>query len=259
MSSLTRSRTASTGSIKHNGREMVNHSLFAERMNISHQIVTKLVKNGILHSEPIKGYTGRWLDWEMSKAAYNRMKRTEKRGGKRQADIDRQAFFQIRKVKGANMTTPSDRLPDIEIAAVSSEALVGFDPEAPENADCWEYDESGNAVTVPSTGKHFIDWKKAIDKCMAKIRNQQYLEKEGSLIPKEDVVRTLSEIFPPLSSAIMQIPDRYGSRLQGSIEDMLGKSMTNEQKTLFKSVLEDESVSICRNLQDAIAKVLEAE
>lgn len=256
MSSLTRSRNAARGVIKHEGREMVNQSTFADRMGLSKNAVSKLVKSGRLHAQKIQGYNGMWLDWDLARATYNKLKRTERRGGKRQQENDRKAFFQVRKVQSSSVATPSDQLPSLDIGAVASEALVGFDPEAPENADCWQYDESGNAVIVPSTGKHFIDWKMAIDKCMAKIRNQQYLEKEGSLLPKEEVTKALSEVFPILASAVMQIPDRFCSRLQGCVEDMMGHSMTNENKTVFKSILSDEAVAICHNFQDAVEKVL---
>ena len=54
----------------------------------------------------------------------------------------------------------------------------------------------------------------------------------------------------------MQIPDRFASRLGGRLEELIGRSMTNEERTLFKSVLEDEAEQIARNFQDVVEKTL---
>ena len=90
---------------------------------------------------------------------------------------------------------------------------------------------------------------------MANIRYQQYQKQRGELIPKAEVVQMLSLVFPPVTAVIMQMPDKYASRINGRVEEMIGRPMTNEETTLIKAILSDEAEKICRNLQDAVEKV----
>ena len=56
----------------------------------------------------------------------------------------------------------------------------------------------------------------------------------------------------------MQIPDKFASRVNGRVEEMIGRPMTNEEKTIIKALLTDEAEQICNNLQDAVDKALES-
>ena len=55
----------------------------------------------------------------------------------------------------------------------------------------------------------------------------------------------------------MQMPDKYASRINGRVEEMIGRPMTNEEKTIIKALLSDEAEQICHNMQDAVEKALE--
>ena len=94
---------------------------------------------------------------------------------------------------------------------------------------------------------------------MANIRYQQYQKERRELIPRQEVEQSLSLVFPPVTAILMQMPDKYASRINGRLEEMIGRPMTNEEKTIIKALLTDEAEQICHNLQDAVDKALEKE
>ncbi|MBO6084308.1 MAG: hypothetical protein J6O90_04445, partial [Candidatus Methanomethylophilaceae archaeon] len=77
------------------------------------------------------------------------------------------------------------------------------------------------------------------------------------LIQKQDVIQILTRIFPPVTAVIMQMPDKYASRINGRVEEMIGRPMTNEEITVIRAILSDEAERICHNLQDAVEKATE--
>ena len=42
------------------------------------------------------------------------------------------------------------------------------------------------------------------------------------------------------------------------VEEMIERTLTNEERTVIKALLTDEAERICHNLQDAVEKALEA-
>lgn len=250
------------GCVKVGGREYVSLTTCALRLGISHSSLSEATSKGYYTRQALEGYKGLWFDWEKTRAAFNRNRRKQDhvKGGRRG-----------KKTAAVTNTVPLVNdiglpgVPSAEVGAVemptlpkgAENILAYFDPEADENADCWEIDDSGEYLFIPGTTRHYIDWKKAIDKCMANLRYQQYMREKGDLIPKTQVVQMLSLIFPPVTATIMQMPDKYASRVNGRVEEMIGRPMTNEETTVMKAILVDESERICRNLQDAIEKTME--
>ena len=165
-------------------------------------------------------------------------------------------------VDGSGTGLTSSGAGEVGVPSIPKDAegiLAYFDPEDPANADCWELDDYGEYMMLPSphSDKHAVDWKKAIDKCMANIRYQQYQKERRELIPRQEVEQSLSLVFPPVTAVLMQMPDKYASRINGRVEEMIGRPMTNEEKTIIKALLTDEAEQICHNLQDAVEKALE--
>lgn len=254
--SQSRNKAESRGCVKSGGREYVTQAVCAQRLGISRPSLCEDTKKGKYTRVKLPEYKGEWYDWEITRALFAKQRKNPKSGGSKEKK-DAAVFGLKSKVTDPTTTVPSDEIKDVIMPEVpNGELLMQFDPESPENADCWEVDETGEFLYVPGTQKHYVDWKKTIDKNMANIRYQQFLQKQGELIPKADVVQTLSLIFPPITSAVMQIPDRFASRLGGRLEELIGRSMTNEERTLFKSVLEDEAEQIARNFQDVVEKTL---
>lgn len=259
---LSKSKAEQRGSVRVNGREYVNQVVCAQRLGITKQNLSKDTLKGKYTRITLDGYSGQWYDWAVTRAIFSkqRMNPQGNKGGRR--DKKDAVIFGGGKVSDKTPPVPSDKVSDVSMPDIpNSEVLSFFDPEDPDNADCWETDPSGEFLFIPNTDppRHYVDWKKAQDKCMTNLRYQQYKEKQKELISRAEVVQMLSSIFPVLTAAIMQIPDRYASRLNGRLEDMIGRSMTNEERTLLKSVLQDEAEQICHNFQDAVTQVTENE
>ena len=258
--SRTQAKAESRGCVKAGGREYVNVTVCAARLGIARQTLTKQIKAGRYSRVTLEGYKGEWFDWEQTRAAFNRYrsKQSHVHGGRR-GKKDSQVFNGQRPV--SDPTIPI--VPEVGGDVVSDPSmpkddepniLSYFDPEDPQNMDCWETDDAGGFLMIPGTDppRHYVDWKKAQDKGMANIRYQQYMKQKGDLIPKTEVVQMLSRIFPPVTAIIMQMPDKYASRINGRVEEMIGRPMTNVEVTLLKSILQDEAEKLCHNLQDAV-------
>lgn len=257
---LSKSKAEQRGSVKVNGREYVTQVVAAQRLGVTQAALSKDTKKGKYSKVELEGYEGKWFDWNLLRVAFNkqRMNPQDRKGGRR--DKKDGLIFAASKVSDKTPGVPSDKVPEVTTPDLpENEVLSYFDPNDPANADCWETDQSGAFLYVPNTNPpmHYVDWKKATDKCMANLRYQQYKEKQKELISKQEVVQILSLIFPTLTASVMQIPDRYASRLNGRLEDMIGRTMTNEERTLLKSVLQDEAEQICHNFQDSVQKVIE--
>ena len=257
---LSKSKAEQRGSVKVNGREYVTQVVAAQRLGVTQAALSKDTKKGKYSKVELEGYEGKWFDWNLLRVAFNkqRMNPQDRKGGRR--DKKDGLIFAASKVSDKAPGVPSDKVPEVTTPDLpENEVLSYFDPNDPANADCWETDASGAFLYVPDANPpmHYVDWKKATDKCMANLRYQQYKEKQKELISKQEVVQILSLIFPTLTASVMQIPDRYASRLNGRLEDMIGRTMTNEERTLLKSVLQDEAEQICHNFQDSVQKVIE--
>jgi len=249
------------GCVKYAGREYVNVTVFAQRVGVSQQAISDWVKAGKLTRTGLPDYKGLWLDWEVSRNKFNRLQKNPKKGGSRRKKDAKLINTSPDEVRPVGMpAVPSSG--DVGIPSIPKDAegiLSFFDPEDPNNADCWEVDDYGEYMMLPSphSDKHAVDWKKAIDKCMANIRYQQYQKERRELIPRNEVEQSLSLVFPPVTAVIMQMPDKYASRINGRVEEMIGRPMTNEEKTIIKALLSDEAEQICHNMQDAVEKALE--
>lgn len=259
---LSKSKAEQRGSVRVGGREYVTQIVCAQRLGIARQVLSRETLKGKYTRTTLDGYKGEWYDWAVTRAIFSKQRMNPKgnRGGRR--DKKDAVIFGGGKLSDKAPPVPSEKVSDISVPDLpNSEVLSFFDPEDPDNADCWEVDPSGSFLYIPDTDppRHYVDWKKATDKCMANLRYQQYKEKQKELISRQEVVQMLSLIFPVLTASIMQIPDRYASRLNGRLEDMIGRSMTNEERTLLKSVLQDEAEQICHNFQDAVGQVTENE
>ena len=256
----SRSDAEARGCIKHNGREYVNGVVFAQRVGVSKMAVTKLVQTGKITRQKIEGYRGEWIDWAVARATFVKLRKKQDhvRGGRREKK-DAKVLASVGAVEVKAPPVPSSG--DMDMPEVPKEAegiLSYFDPEDPENSDCWETDDSGEFLLIPGTGgRHYVDWKKAIDKCMANIRYQQYQEKKRDLIPRNEVEQSLAKVFPPVTAVLMQMPDKYASRINGRVEEMIGRPLSNEERTVIKALLTDEAERICHNLQDAVERALE--
>ena len=257
---LSKSKAEQRGSVKVNGREYVTQVVAAQRLGVTQAALSKDTKKGKYSKVELEGYEGKWFDWNLLRVAFNkqRMNPQDRKGGRR--DKKDGLIFAASKVSDKTPGIPSDKVPEVTTPDLpENEVLSYFDPNDPANADCWETDASGEFLYVPDTNPpmHYVNWKMAQDKCMTNLRYQQYKERQKELISKQEVVQMLSLVFPVLTASVMQIPDRYASRLNGRLEDMIGRTMTNEERTLLKSVLQDEAEQICHNFQDSVQKVIE--
>lgn len=295
---MAKSRTdaESRGCVKVKGREYVSITVFAQRMGVSKPAISKQISEGKLTKKTLDGYKGQWLDFEICRTKFNRMRKNPLKGGSRRKKVavppETSTGKEVKPVAVPTTAGAEDlQIPDIP--KDNEEILAYFDPEAQENADCWEVDDNGSYIMLPPpfTGRHSIDWEKAIKKSMANIRYQQYQKERRELIPRQEVEQTLALIFPPVTATITQIPDKFATRVNGRVDEMLwgrandflmsltpsdldtlercglkqklldelSKPASNEDKTIIKSLLSDEAERICHNLQDAVDKALEEE
>ena len=259
----SRSDAESRGCVKVNGREYVNETVFGQRVGVRQQAVSLLVKSGKLAKTSLEGYKGIWLDWEVCRARFSRLRKNPKKGGSREKKDAKIINSTNEEVRPVPIPTTSGA-GEVGMPSIPKDVegiLSYFDPEDPDNADCWEIDEFGEFLMIPHTEppRHSVDWKKAIDKCMANIRYQQYQKERRELIPRSEVEQTLALVFPPVTAVLMQLPDKYASRINGRLEEMIGRPMTSEEKTIIKALLTDEAEQICHNLQDAVDKAVEKE
>lgn len=293
---MAKSRTdaEARGCVKVGGREYVNVSVFAQRMGVSQQAISKQIAAGKLTRKTLEGYKGQWLDFELCRIKFNKMRKKPIKGGsrkKREAQvIEIPTGKEVRPVS-IPTTGGAEDVGMPELPKDAAEILAYFNPEAEENADCWEVDDEGRYIMLPSphSDRHSVDWEKAIKKSMANIRYQQYQKERRELIPRQEVEQALSLIFPPVTATIMQMPDKFATRINGRVDDMLqgrandfflsltpseqstleklglkkrildelSKPSGNDDKTIIKSLLADEAERICHNLQDAVEKALE--
>lgn len=260
---MARSRAVAEarGCVKVGGREYVNSLVFAQRVGVTKQAICRYVREGKLVREKLEGYKGEWLDWAVARVTFNRLRKAPKHGGSRVRKDARIINTSGDEVKPVGMPTTGGA-GEVGMPSIPKDAegiLSYFDPDDPDNADCWEVDDYGEYMMLPAPNshRHAIDWKKAIDKCMANIRYQQYQKERRELIPRNEVEQSLSLVFPPITAILMQMPDKYASRINGRLEEMIGRPMTNEEKTIIKALLTDEAEQICHNLQDAVEKALE--
>ena len=251
------------GCVKVNGREYVNTVVFAQRMGVSRPAISQYIAAGKLSRVDLDGYKGQWLDFEVCRVKFLKLQKHPVKGGSRIKKDNRiiESGGQGQEVKPVPVPT-TGTVGEVGMPGLPKDAegiLSYFDPEDPDNADCWEVDDYGEYLMLPApnNNRHAIDWKKAIDKCLANIRYQQYQKERRELIPRQEVEQSLSLVFPPVTATIMQMPDKYASRINGRLEEMIGRPMTNEEKTIIKALLTDEAEQICHNLQDAVEKALE--
>ena len=255
---LSKTKAEQRGSVKVNGREYVNLTVCAQRLAVDKAVISRGTKKGKYTRTTLPNLKGEWYDWQQTRAVFvaARRKQNHVQGGqraKRSATLFTPGEIKDEKLPPIPTTTVADVAePEMPNAGI----LSYFDADDPINSDCWETDDAGGFIFVPDSNppKHYVDWKKATDKCMANLRYQQYMKQKGELIPKQDVVQILSRVFPPITAIIMQMPEKYASRINGRVEEIIGRPMTNEERTLVKSVLADEAELICHNLQDAVEK-----
>ena len=260
---LSRTKAELRGFIKHNGREYVSQSVCAKRLGIAVSSLCEATQKGNYTRMEIPDHKGLWYDWHLTRAAFNRlrMKQDHVQGGRRQKKDA--AVFNGKTV--SDLPVPNvppvgnAEVADVEIPKEEPDIMSYFDPEDPNNADCWETDVNGHFLMIPNTDppRHYVDWKKAQDQGRAHIYYQQYMKQKGDLIQKQDVIQILTRIFPPVTAVIMQMPDKYASRINGRVEEMIGRPMTNEEITVIRAILSDEAERICHNLQDAVEKATE--
>ena len=257
----SRSDAEARGCVKVDGREYVNVTVFATRMGVRQQAISKWIKAGKLTRTELTGYKGLWLDYNMARAKFVRLRKNPKKGGSREKKDAKVIHTGSDEVRPVPMPTTGGA-GDVGVPSIPKDVegiLSYFNPEDPENSDCWEIDDVGEFLMIPHTDppRHSVDWKKAIDKCMANIRYQQYQKERRELIPRSEVEQSLALVFPPVTAVLMQMPDKYASRINGRVEEMIGRPMTNEERTIIKALLTDEAEQICHNLQDAVDKALD--
>lgn len=235
-------KSKAAGIYRTGGREYVSISEAARRLGRTRQAISGQVRSGRLDVKDFssKGVSGKWLLWDKVKEFY--------------AAIDSR-----KKEKG--QSSNEGELPDLGdgtlrlIENPPREIPMLVDTEDPENSDCWKKFSNG-VYCLDEMGRHVIDYEKYKQKWDALIRKQQYEREAGRLVPKDIVDQALSKSLSPLTTSIMQIPDRFASRIVGLVESIVGSKLGNEQRTTLRALLEDESESIVvtlrRNVEEAL-------
>lgn len=225
------------------GKEYVSISEAAKRLNKARSTVQYQINVGKLDVFEFssKGVKGKWLLWDKVKALFKTIDSI--------------------KTKGETKDSSEGELPELgggELRLIHNdpkEIPMLVDTEAPENSDCWKRFPNGVYV-FDENGKHVMDYEKYKQKWDSLIRKQQFERESGKLIPKEIVDQAMSKILSPLTASIVQLPDRYASRIIGLVESIINAKLNNEQRITLRSLLEDEAESIVatfrRNVEEAL-------
>lgn len=238
-------KSKAAGIYRTGGKEYVSISEASRRLGKSRHTIAVKIQDGRLeeyHFEE-KGISGKWLLWTQVKSLF--------------ATIDAQKKkYEETKTQNEFEMPPLSELGDGELAPVLVKELPSLvDVDDPENSDCWKTTNNGIPI-LDENGKHIISYDKYKQKYDALIRKQQFEKEKGKLIPRELVDKAFAVLLTPLVSSVMQIPDRYASRIFGFIESIVDTKLDNTQQTSIRALLEDESENIVntfkRNLEEAL-------
>jgi len=238
-------KSKAAGIYRTGGKEYVTISEASRRLGKSrHTIAVKMQDKRLTeyHFEE-KGVSGKWLLWTQVKSLFAAIdaKRKQYEENKSQNDFEMK---------------PLEDLNNGELAPVAIKELPPLvDVDDPENSDCWKTTNNGVPI-LDDNGKHIISYDKYKQKYDALIRKQQFEKEKGRLISRELVDRAFAVVLTPLVSSVMQIPDRYASRIFGLVESFIETKLDNTQQTSIRALLEDEAENIVttfkRNLEEAI-------
>lgn len=236
-------KSKAAGVYRTGGREYVSISEAARRLGRTRQAISGQVRCGRLDAKDFssRGVSGKWLLWDKVKEFYEAI-------DSRRKDRDEPSN------EGELADLGDGTLRLIENPPREIPLLV--DTEDPENSDCWRKYSNG-VYALDENGRHVIDYEKYKQKWDALIRKQQYEREAGRLVPKDIVDQAFSKTLSPLSTSIMQIPDRYASRIIGLMESIMGSKLGNEHRTTLRSLLEDESESIVATLRRNVEEALD--
>lgn len=238
-------KSKAAGVYRTGGKEYVTISEASRRLGKSRRTIAVKVQDGRLteyHFEE-KGVSGKWLLWTQVKSLFAAIdaRRKQYEGNKSQNDFEMK---------------PLGVLDNGELAPVAVRGLPPLvDVDDPENSDCWKTTNNGVPI-LDGNGRHIISYDKYKQKYDALIRRQQFEREKGRLIPRELVDRAFASLLTPLVSSVMQIPDRYASRVFGLVEGFAETKLDNMQQTSIRALLEDEAENIVaafrRNLEEAL-------
>lgn len=240
---------------------------FADRVGVTPDRIRKMQGKGGMPFRLFPGYKTKYIPWEEGKAAWDarpkpaqKTKRTigERRSGGYDLSTLQVPVEPVRPVESSEDKGIADVAEHEDIAAVDMGGrtynLTSLDPVA--FSDCWIRDKSGWAVTNPETGEHLYNWDLVDKKLKALIHDQQYQERQGQLIPREEVDYILSTIFLPLTSQIAAIPNQFASRTIALVEDRFGAAPP-ELKTELAAVMKSTVKRILASFQEAVSKAVD--
>lgn len=237
-------KSKSAGIYRTGGKEYVSISEASRRLGRTRTAISNKLKTGRLteYNFSSKGVSGKWLLWTQVKALFDAI---DAKRGKSTSD-DKSTDFKL-----SDLT--NGELPPVAIKELPS--LIDVDD--PENSDCWKTTNNGVPI-FDERGHHIINYEKYKQKYDALIRKQQYEKEKGKLISRELVDKAFAVLFTPLVSSIMQIPDRYASRIFGLVESFVDKKLDNAQQTSIRALLEDEAENIITTFRRNIEEALDA-
>lgn len=236
-------KSKAAGIYRTGGREYVSISEASRRIGRTRQAIGGQIRRGRLEVEDFssRGVYGKWLLWDKVKELYDSIdsKRKEREEPETEGELPALGDGRLRLIEN-----PMNEVP----------LLV--DTEDPDNSDCWRKLSNGVYV-LDENGRHLIDYEKYKQKWDALIRKQQYEREAGRLVPKVIVDQAVSKILTPLVTSVMQIPDRYASRVVGLVESMIGSKLGNKQRSTLRSLLEDEAESIVATFSHNVEESLD--
>ena len=238
-------KAKTAGTYKTGGKEYVTISEAARRLNCSRYRIHYQVECGKIEYRNFseRGLIGKWLLWDKVKEFFDRMDAKKATWKTKDEEVNIKGF-ELGKGELPSIAKPMDGPPTL------------IDTEDPANSDCWKKTNTGIPI-VDENGRHVIDYEKYKQKYDALIRRQQYEKESGRLLQKDVVDQALSRILSPLSSSIMQIPDRYSSRIVGLVESFFQTKLDNEQKTSLRALMEDEAESLVSTFARSVEEALD--
>lgn len=260
------------------GKKYVTPAEFARRMDVSRMAITYALRDGRLQGTQIDGYKKPYLEWETQSNIWQELQSRERAGQptrKKRKEIAGETTTELpfddtsldegrnytleslgqnlSKLKVTNETIEKEKVGDVTVGK-DVVTLLNINPE--QFADCYCRSANGE-LKLDINGNYIIDWKMADIKIKALIHQQQLDKERGKLIELNEAEEMIGLAFSPVSEMIKNIPDKFFSRISSWVENKIGVTFSNSDKSEIKSILSEEIDKSLRDLQRQLSEIMQ--
>ena len=237
-------------SLTYRGRLYVTPAEFASRVQGKKSYIQELIRRGKIRTTTLNGYKAPYIDWDSQSIVYE---------GIKQKDIKDSLGMSIGKVREQRMD--SSAIPAIQTPSIQTPSTDSWIDTSKINPwkypECWIRDEEQNYVLNPETNAPSIDYDLLKQYLTAQRYQLDIEEKRGKYIDKNELSRSMMSIAKIISANLDAIPQRYGSIIVASCENITGHSFDDAEKKSIINILKDEAGNIMNSVKNEIEQLVD--